>query len=328
MRKRQIDEFQLGEIIGVGTVGTIYCAQDKQYELAVALKRLHRSVLGDPVIVARFQREMMILEKLEHPHIVTYYGGGNDDEQLFFAMELVEGGTLKDLLERTGRLSWAEAAILGTQIASALQYAHNHGIIHRDLKPANVFLSDQGEVRMGDFGIARDLHDKDISGRGITVGTAAYMSPEQIAGDEQVTGKTDLYALGCLLFEMITGRPPFQAEDPKQVFDQHHFRAPPRIRSIIGDCPEVLDNLVHRLLEKKPDSRPFSARAVQGELMDLLSQTSTDGMTMQEVGSQRLNARFELVHSLMPQRDVSWWVIGAVLGLVVAAVTLVWLVGE
>ena len=133
MRIRRIEEFELGDTLGVGTVGTIYRAHDRVNDCEVAVKLLLPAVSGDELIKARFGREMIILEQLSHPNIVQCYGGGRVDNQLFYAMELVEGGTLKEVLQQTGRLTWREAATCAIQICSALQHAHNHGIIHRDL---------------------------------------------------------------------------------------------------------------------------------------------------------------------------------------------------
>jgi serine/threonine protein kinase len=163
------------------------------------------------------------------------------------------------------------------QIASALQHAHNHGIVHRDLKPSNLFYDREGNLVLGDFGIARDLHAQaDITEHGMTVGTFSYMSPEQITADARIDGKADLYSLGCVLFEMLTARPPYQGTTFAQVWDQHMNAAPPSVRAAQTDagvrvtCPEWLDDLIRKLLAKKPHERPFNARAVEGVLLQHL----------------------------------------------------------
>ncbi|MCH5372963.1 MAG: serine/threonine protein kinase, partial [Planctomycetes bacterium] len=244
MGRCRLENFELGDPLGVGTVGTIFRARDRRTGRDVALKILHPTVSGDRLIKARFWREMMILEKLSHPNIIRYYGGGRNDDQLFFAMERVDGGTLKDLIAQSGRLSWMEAATCGIQICSALQHAHNHGIIHRDLKPANLLLNADGQLKLVDFGIARDATSPELTSQGLTVGTYAYMAPEQIGGRRDVTGQADLYALGCLLYEMLTGRPPFEGDNFPELFDQHLHRVPPRVRELAPDCPPELDELV------------------------------------------------------------------------------------
>ena len=314
MPLRRIDEFELHEPLGVGTVGTIYRAKDLEHQQDVALKILLPTVSSDDLIKARFEREMIILERLSHPNIVQYFGRGRDGSQLFYAMELVDGGTLKDMLEQTGRLSWQEVVSCGVQICSALQHAHNHGITHRDLKPANLFLTTAGELKLGDFGIARDTHSADITSNGLTVGTYAYMSPEQIAGDRDVSGKTDLYALGCLLFEMLTGRSPYQGDNFAQIFDQHLKKTPPRVRDFEPNCPPELDSLVSQLLAKLPDERPFSARAVQARLMQLLDRTSDEANTDDDVpaakaidrGREVLIERLDRLRGVHNARDVTW----------------------
>jgi eukaryotic-like serine/threonine-protein kinase len=202
--------FRLGAPLGVGTVGTVYRAESDDLDTPAAVKILHPNIAHDEQIVDRFQREIVIMERLNHPHIVRHYGGGLIDGQYFYAMQLLDHGSLKDRLRQHGPLSWPQAAAYAAQIASALQHAHNHGIIHRDLKPSNLFFAGDGRLVLGDFGIAHDIHDTDITADGITVGTYAYMSPEQICADREITGKADLYSLGCVLYEMLSGKPPTQ----------------------------------------------------------------------------------------------------------------------
>jgi len=262
--------FKLLEPLGVGTVGVVYRAESPDISEPVAVKLLHPTIAHDENIVDRFQREIVIMERLNHPHIVRNYGGGMMDGQYFYAMQLLDSGTLKDRIKKFGPLTWEQTAAFAAQIASALQHAHNHGIIHRDLKTSNLFVDKGGKLLLGDFGIARDTHDADITGAGITVGTYAYMSPEQICGDKEITGKADLYSLGCVMMEMLTGKPPFMGANFAQVWGQHLNDKPPGIRERGIDCPEWLEKLIFQLLEKDPERRPFNARAVQGILKDHL----------------------------------------------------------
>jgi eukaryotic-like serine/threonine-protein kinase len=262
--------FRLWEPIGAGAVGTVYRAESDDIDGGVAVKMLHPTVSGDPRVVDRFQREIVIMERLHHPHIVRHYGGGLMDGRFFYAMELLNHGTLKDRLREQGPLPWPLAASGVSQIASALQHAHNHGIIHRDLKPSNLFFGEDGRVVLGDFGIALDTHDAEISGDGITMGTYAYMSPEQICADRTITGQSDLYSLGCVAYEMLAGRPPFTGLNFAQIWDQHLHAAPKGLRDQGVDCPEWMEQLVMQLLEKEPHKRPFNARAVQGKIRDEL----------------------------------------------------------
>lgn len=270
--------FTLGERLGAGTVGIVYRATSPDLPHPVAVKLLSPTVSDDEGIVDRFEREVVVMERLSHPHVVRNFGGGQIDGQLFYAMQLLEHGSVKDRLKR-GPIPWPRAAAYAAQIASALQHAHNHGVVHRDLKPSNLFFDDKGDLLLGDFGIARDLHAAtDITQQGMTVGTFSYMSPEQITADHTISGKADLYSLGCVLYEMLTGKPPYQGANFAQVWEQHLHREPPSARAaqreagVRVDCPEWLDELVRRLLAKKPADRPFNARAVQGTIRERLTE--------------------------------------------------------
>lgn len=262
--------FRLREPLGVGTMGTVYRAESDDVPGPIAVKILHPTVSHDIRMVDRFQREIVIMERLHHPHIVRHYGGGVMDGQFFYAMELLNHGTLKDRIRELGSLSWPEAAGYISQIASALQYAHNHGIIHRDLKPSNLFFADGSRLVLGDFGIALNTRDSEASADSPPIGTFAYMSPEQIGADRSITGKSDLYALGCVGYEMLTGKPPFVGENFAQIWDQHLHAQPRDLRRQGVESPDWLEQLVLQLLEKEPHRRPFNARAVQGRIRDQL----------------------------------------------------------
>ena len=262
--------FKLLEPLGMGTVGSVYRAESSDIAEPVAVKLLHPTIAHDENVVDRFQREIVIMERLSHPHIVRNYGGGIMDGQYFYAMELLNHGSLKDRLEKYGPLPWPQAAAYAAQIASALQHAHNHGIIHRDLKSSNLFFGADGRLILGDFGIARDTHEADVTADGITVGTYAYMSPEQICADKKITGQADLYSLGCVIYEMLTGKPPFMGANFAQIWDQHLHSQPKSLIESGVDCPQWLEDLVMKLLEKKPEQRPFNARAVQGVIKEHL----------------------------------------------------------
>lgn len=262
--------FKLLEPLGTGTVGVVYRAESPDIDEPVAVKLLHPSIAHDDNIVNRFQREIVIMERLKHPHIVRNYGGGVMDGQYFYAMQLLDRGNLKDHIKQQGPLTWQQTAAYAAQIASALQHAHNHGIIHRDLKPSNLFFDAEGKLLLGDFGIARDTHDADITDSGMTVGTYAYMAPEQICGDKAITGKADLYSLGCVMVEMLTGKPPFTGSNFAQIWSQHLNDQPQGLRAQGVDCPEWLEQIIMQLLEKDPEKRPFNARAVQGYLKEHL----------------------------------------------------------
>jgi serine/threonine protein kinase len=262
--------------LGVGSVGTVYRAECDDLPEPAAVKILHPNIARDPGMVERFQREIVVMERLSHPHIVRHYGGGMMDGQYFFAMELLGRGTLKDRIRADGPLPWREAAGYIEQIAGALQHAHNHGIIHRDLKPSNLFFAADGRIVLGDFGVAHDVHETDRSDHGTTVGTYAYMAPEQITADGKITGQSDVYALGCVAYEMLAGKPPFLGANFAQIWDQHLHAQPRPLRDLGVECPEWFESLVLQMLEKAPHKRPFNARSVQGVIRQRLQTADAD----------------------------------------------------
>ena len=315
MSSCHLSDYEIGPILGVGTVGTIYAAVDRKTGDRLAIKKLHPGVSQDALIRARFQREMLILERLQHPNIIRYFGGGEDQGQLFYVMEMVGGGTVKELLQTRGTFAWNVVAEIGRQVCSALQCAHNHGVIHRDLKPGNLFLTREAEVKLGDFGIARDLQGVDITSSGMTVGTHAYMAPEQITGDASVSGKADLYSLGCCLFEMLVGRTPFLGDNFAQLFEQHLRTEPPRVRDFVPTCPAELDDVIHKLLAKNPDDRPFNARQVQAVMLRLdeahaMEEDSTPGqptdVAAEVAGRELLRKQIHQRIEGNPRAEVSW----------------------
>jgi len=269
MAERQMGPFLVGQKLGVGGMGVVYRATYTKTGQVVALKLLSSELSNKPRLVARFERELAILKKLKHPNIVPCFGGGKLGEQHFLAMELIEGGSLATELKRRNKLSWEEVIRIGMQVCSALEHAHEHGIIHRDLKPSNLLLTKEGKVKLADFGIARDSDATALTAAGKTVGTFAYMAPEQIRGDPPVTPKADLYALGCVMYELLTGTPPFAGETAGELLFQHMEKKPVRVSTFVLDCPVWLDTLLQHLLEKDPEKRPRDAAAVSMALTEI-----------------------------------------------------------
>lgn len=312
----KIGHYKIGDVLGVGTVGTVYRGEDLNDGSAVAIKILLPQISIDSNVARRFHREMSILEKLEHPYVVRYLTGGEEAGRLYYVMELVDSSSLKDELTIHGRLPWQQVCRYGMQFCSALQYAHNHGIIHRDLKPSNLFLDDSGKLKLGDFGIARDTHQADLTDTGLTVGTYAYMSPEQICADSTISDKADLYALGCLLYEMLTGHQPFEGPNFAKIFDQHLHHEPPRVRNSVPDCPGELEELIVQLMAKNPEERPFNARYVQGFLQHLLEHKGDSGSTAFTSGGNYAG--------LSRYANFSWAKIIALLAMLVAIILIAW----
>jgi len=274
MSKRMIGPFELGDKIGTGGMGVVYRAIYTKTGMPCAIKVLAPDVNESPQVQQRFEREIAILKKLQHPHIVRYYGGGKVGTQRFYAMELVQGGSLEAVLKKRGRIPWEETLNITRQIAEALEHAHTAGVIHRDLKPANLLLTADGMVKLTDFGIARDTTATALTAAGKTVGTYAYMAPEQIRGKPPVDRRTDLYSLGCVLFEMLTGETPFESENAGELLVKHLQDDPPRVSSLTRDIPIWLEELVDRLLEKEPDERIYDALALQMAVDDVKAKVS------------------------------------------------------
>lgn len=343
MTETFLGDYELGRVRGIGTVGTIYESTHRHTGDKVAVKRLHDAVTEDPLIRARFRREMAVMQRLNHPNIIRFFGGGEDDGHLYYAMELVEGGTVKDMLQSRGRFPWPMVVDIARQVCSALQHAHNNGVVHRDLKPGNLFLTSEGDVKLGDFGIARDLRGSDLTSSGMTVGTHAYMAPEQITGDQSLSGKADLYSLGCCLFEMLTGEKPFYGDNYVQLFEKHLREKPPRIDILVRDCPESLQQIIYQLLEKNPDDRPFNARQVQAVMLQLeeaiepgdpLAPSDLDrpgfevdlgkdvgAATVNSRGHEMLRQQVKLQMAQTPPPEVTWGRLVAVLAAAAAIIS-------
>ncbi len=260
--------------LGRGGMGTVYEAVD-QDGAVVALKTL-RAHMGDQAgSRRRFDAEIAALKELRHPGIVRLLAFGEEDDQPFFAMELVRGKSLEELLKAGRRFSWQETVATALQVTRALKAAHDHGIVHRDLKPANLLFPDdagpEAGVKLADFGIARLFGESGQTQAGTVVGTAEYMAPEQAAG-EPVDQRVDLYALGLVMYAMLVGRPPFTGGDMASVLRRQRRETPPRVSSFVTDVPEQLDLLVEKLLAKTPAGRPASALAV-GRLLAAIEDT-------------------------------------------------------
>jgi serine/threonine-protein kinase len=228
----------------------------------VAIKLLRDD--GGPRSVARFEQEAQILARLHHPNVVTVFDTGVDGGERFIVMELVEGPTLRELLDREGRLTPERAAEIASGLASALGFAHGHDVIHRDVKPSNVLLLPDGRVKLADMGIARLLSPEALTATMSLRGTARYISPEQAQGD-RVDSRADLYSLGCVLFEMLTGRTPFEGNLVALSYAHAHTPAP-HVRSIDPAVPVLMDELVAAMLEKDPADRPQTGDDVRRSL--------------------------------------------------------------
>lgn len=243
-----------------GGMATVYEAVDSRLDRPVALKVMHRSLAEDEEFVSRFIREAKSAARLSHPNVVAVFDQGADDGHVFLAMELVNGRTLRDLLRERGSLTPRQALEILESVLAGLGAAHHAGIVHRDVKPENVLLSDDGRVKVGDFGLARAVTGHTShSTTGVLIGTVAYLSPEQVERGV-ADPRSDVYAAGILLYEMLTGAKPFDGETAIQVAYQHVHDDVPPPSAVLPDLPPEIDALVARATSRDPDGRPDDAR--------------------------------------------------------------------
>jgi tRNA A-37 threonylcarbamoyl transferase component Bud32 len=264
----KISRYEIRREIGRGGMATVYLAYDPNFGREVAVKVLPHELLHDPTFRARFQREARTIAALEHPAIVPVYDFGEENGQPFLVMRYLSGGSLIARI-RAGPIPPAEAAKILLRIGAALDAAHAKGIVHRDLKPANILFDQYGDAYLGDFGIAQ------LSGSGGTLtgpmvlGTPAYMSPEQIRGDKKVDGRSDIYALGIVMFEMLTGQAPFTADSPVKMMMMQLSTPPPRISETASQLPPGSNAVLERALAKEPEQRYQKAAEFGQAFQDL-----------------------------------------------------------
>jgi non-specific serine/threonine protein kinase len=255
----RFNHYEIRSFIGEGGMATVYLAQDLRHTRPVAIKLMNRS-LSTSIGNERFRREIETAARLTHPHIVPLHDSGIVDDQPFYVMPFVAGESLRARLARERTLPVDEAVRLSSQVASALGYAHQNGLVHRDIKPENILLSD-GIALVSDFGIARAITSENVESltiAGTTLGTPAYMSPEQVEGMGEIDGRSDLYSLACVLFEMLAGQPPF-AGSSHSLIHQHLSTAPPSINTLRPDVPVNIASAIDKGLSKAPSDRFDSA---------------------------------------------------------------------
>ena len=260
LREALAGRYEIERELGRGGMATVYLARDVQHDRPVAVKVLHPD-LAASLGAERFQREIKLAAGLQHPHILGVYDSGNADGNLWFTMPFVEGQSLRDRLNREGQLPINEAVRICREAALALDFAHRHGVVHRDIKPDNILLID-GQAMVADFGIARAIGasgGESLTQTGMSVGTAGYMSPEQATGESRIDARTDVYALGCVLYEMLAGEPPFTGPTAQAVIARAITETPRPMTSVRQAITPKLANAVSRALAKAPADRPATA---------------------------------------------------------------------
>jgi serine/threonine protein kinase/Flp pilus assembly protein TadD len=279
LRTALADRYAFDREVGRGGMATVYRAQDQKHDRPVAIKVLH-PYLAMNLGPERFLREIQIAAQLQHPHIVPLYDSGQAGDLLYYVMPYVEGESLRQRLQREQRLPVDDTLHLGRAVAAALDYAHRHGVVHRDIKPENVMLH-EGEAVVTDFGIAKAVTAaaaSTLTQTGATVGTPAYMSPEQAAGAAELDGRSDVYSLGCVVYEMLSGRTPFTGPTAQAIIAQCFTEPPPPLRGSRGDLPDWLEPVVMKSLAKDAGDR-FATAAQFSQALKSPGASTPPGMT-------------------------------------------------
>src|SRR5690606_25060226 len=259
--------YRIERELGRGGMATVYLAEDLRHRRHVALKLLLPDI-GFALGPERFEREIGFAARLQHPHILTVLDSGEAAGQLWFTMPYVEGESLRQRLDRERQLPVDEAVRIAREAARALEYAHQHGVVHRDIKPENLLLTADGSTLVADFGIARGIAGAEsrLTQTGTTVGTPAYMSPEQAAGEPDIDARSDIYSLGAVLYEMIAGEPPFTGPSAQAVVARRMIEDAPLLRTRRPTVPEPLERTVAKALERTPADRYASAAELASAL--------------------------------------------------------------
>lgn len=296
-----IGSYEILEEIGKGGMATVYRAHQATVDRDVAIKVINRSILHDGNALARFQREARLIARLEHPHILPVYDFDGTHEPPYIVMRYLDGGTLKDII-KLGGFPHADIAAIFRQIGNALDYAHRNGIVHRDIKPSNIMVDRDGNIFVADFGIARLVQDSTLpkgstdtlTETGVLVGTPHYISPEQIGGSPNIDHRADIYALGVMAFEILTGQLPYQSETAVETI-YHHLHSPiPSICALNSSLPLEMEMVIERSMAKKPNERYQSALDLANEFTSALNNPITsDPRTMRLAIAEAKRIRVE-----------------------------------
>lgn len=295
------NRYELVEFIGKGGMALVYRAVDRRTGHSVAVKILRPEFSQDADFCSRFEREAMAASKMSHHNIVNLLDVGQDDNLRYLVMEYVRGRTLKEVIKQKGSLPPNVAAQIGIRILSALQHAHKNGIIHRDIKPQNILVHSDGLIKVGDFGIARVVGSNTISTEDSVMGSVHYFSPEQAKG-EQVTAASDLYSVGVVLYEMLTGIPPFDGETPIAVAMQHIGGKPRPISELNPAVPPAMERVVEKAMEKRPERRYQSALEMAQDLQRALQEP--DGTWLGRLPDQPISSLAQHTGNTEKQKPV------------------------
>jgi len=265
---QKLGEFEIIERIGQGGMGAVYKAVQASLQRTVVLKTLQAALAADPEYIARFHREAIAAAGLSHQNLVQVYSAGESEGLHWFAMEFVKGESAYTRLKRKGCFELGEAIAIGVHVANALDYAWKRArLIHRDIKPDNIFLSGEGDVKLGDLGLAKVADQtQGLTVTGASMGTPYYVSPEQAEGRKDIDLRADIYSLGCTLFHLVSGQTPFTGDNAVQVMTKHVTQPPPEIRDVFPACPAVLAEVLLKMMQKDPAARQQGYEEVNADL--------------------------------------------------------------
>jgi eukaryotic-like serine/threonine-protein kinase len=310
--------FEILELIGKGGMSSVFKAHDRLLDRIVAIKVLHPHFTADEEYVERFRREARAVAQLSHPNIVTVIDRGEDAGRQYIVFEYVEGENLKQLLERTGPMPVHEALDMALQMARALSFAHGRGLIHRDVKPQNVLLNAEGQAKMTDFGIARSVDVQGVTITGTVLGTSEYIAPEQARG-QQVDAQTDVYSLGVVLYELLTGNVPYDGDNFVTVALRHVNEPVPSVLERRPDAPPRLALAVEQAMAKSPGERYESMDELVGELEDCLAELDPSSEDATMIARRPMATRQQQRPRRKRRRLGVLWPIAAVLGVLAVA---------
>jgi serine/threonine protein kinase len=262
------DRYEIIEELGQGGMGKVYRVEDTKLKQEIALKLIKPEIAKDKKTIERFRNELKTARMIAHKNVCRMFDLGEDKGTHFITMEFVPGQDLKGLIRQTGQLAVGTTINLAKQICDGLVEAHKLGVVHRDLKPSNIMIDKEGDARIMDFGIARSLEGKGITGAGVMIGTPEYMSPEQVEGKE-TDQRSDIYSLGVILYEMVTGQVPFKGDSPFTIGVKHKSETPQNPKEINTDIPEDLSRVILKCLEKDKERRYQSAGDLRSELENI-----------------------------------------------------------
>ncbi len=307
----KIGRYIIKSELGRGGMATVYHGFDPSFDREVAIKVLPREMLHDPQFRQRFDRELKIVAGLEHPAIVPVYDVGEENGQPYFVMRYMNGGSLADQIEQNGKFSVQDTARIIQRIAQGLAYAHKKGIVHRDLKPDNILFDDTGEPFISDFGVAKlSASQTNLTGSGI-IGTPAYMSPEQAQGMPDLDGRSDVYGLGVIAYQMISGQQPYNADTPMGVVVKHITDPIPEILKVLPTLPADMDHFIRTALAKDRNKR-FQSTIELAKALNLIAFGEEGNVTINMTGVRSMTGRLSTATLSTRGKKTGFAIVGVV----------------